>query len=97
MQEDMESEALLKCIKNIKNFKKDYADKCFCYFTRCVEHSFWMTLAKHYKHINLQRDLILRYADKLEQTSPQAADAIRDLQITIEHNKDKLTFKGNKQ
>lgn len=93
LQEDMTSEALLKCIKNIKNFKKEYADKCFNYFTRCVEHSFWTTLAKHYKHINLQRDLTLRYADTLAQTSPQAADAIRQLQIEVEHNKDKLTFK----
>jgi len=40
----MVSAALLKCIKNIKNFKEEYADRCFNYFTRCVEHSFWTTL-----------------------------------------------------
>ena len=96
MQEDMESEALLKCIKNIKNFKKEYADKCFCYFTRCVEHSFWTTLSKHYKYMNNQRSLILQYADKIEQTNPQIAKQLRDAQITIEHKKDKLTFKENK-
>ena len=97
MQEDMESNALLKCIRNIKNYKPQYADKCFNYFTRCVEHSFWTTLSAYCKHINLQLNMTLRYADELEETAPQAADAIRSLQIHIEHNKDKITFKGNKQ
>ena len=51
----MVSEAILKCIKNIKNYKKGYADRCFNYFTRCVEHSIWTTLSKHYRHMNLVR------------------------------------------
>lgn len=63
LHEDMVSEAVLKCIKNIKNFKKEYADRCFNYFTRCCEHAIWTLLSKHYKHVNLIRELTLDFAD----------------------------------
>ncbi len=92
MREDMASEALLKCIKNIKNYKKEFADKCFNYFTRCIEHSFWRTLYLYYRNINLQRDLVLQYADELAKISPQAADTLRAAQMKVEHNKDKVKF-----
>ena len=77
MHEDMVSAALLKCIKNIKNYKKEYADKSFNYFTRCVEHSFWETLSRHYRQANMVRQLTLDYADKVEQTNPDWAEQIR--------------------
>ena len=93
LQEDMVSNAVMKMIKNIKNYKKEYADKCFNYWTRCVEHAFWSTLGKHYKYMNMVRQLTLDFADTLEPYSPQLAQQIRDKQIKIEHNKDKLTFK----
>ena len=93
LQEDMVSAALEKAIKNIKNYKKEYADKCFNYWTRCCEHSFWSTLGKHYKYMNMVRQLTLDFADTLEPYSPQLAQQIRDKQIKVEHNKDKLTFK----
>ena len=63
LQEDMVSNALLKCIKNIHNYKPERAATCFNYFTRCVEHSFWDTLAKHYKQQNIQRELLRAYMD----------------------------------
>jgi len=59
----MVSNALLKCIKNIHNYKPERASTCFNYFTRCVEHSFWDTLAKHYKQQNIQRELLRAYMD----------------------------------
>ena len=93
LQEDMVSAALEKAIKNIKNYKKEYADKCFNYWTRCVEHAFWSTLCKHYKYMNMVRQLTLDFADSLEPYSPQLAQQIRDKQIKVEHNKDKITFK----
>ena len=93
LQEDMVSAALEKAIKNIKNYKKEYADKCFNYWTRCVEHAFWSTLGKHYKYMNMVRQLTLDFADQLEPYLPQLAQQIRDKQIKVEHNKDKLTFK----
>ena len=93
LQEDMVSAALEKAIKNIHNYKPQYKDKCFNYWTRCCEHSFWSTLGKHYKYMNMVRQMTLDFADTLEPYSPQMAQQIRDKQIKIEHNKDKLTFK----
>ena len=59
----MISDAVVKMIKNIHNYKKEYADKCFNYLTRCCEHSFWSTLSKHYKYMNMVRQLTLDFAD----------------------------------
>ena len=84
MHEDMVSSALLKCIKNIKNFKKEYANKCFNYFTRCTEHAFWEVLGKHYKQMNLQRELTLQYADSIQDIDLYTANTIRDKQIDID-------------
>lgn len=97
IKEDMCSAALLKCIKNIKNYKPQFKDKCFSYFTRCTEHAFWETLSKHYKQRNLVRDLSLEHADSIQQIDSKLAQKIRDSQIEIEHMKDKVTFKGNNQ
>lgn len=96
MHDDMISAALEKCIKNIKNYKPQYADKCFSYFTRCTEQAFWVILYRHYKHMNMVRQLTLDFADLVESYSPDLAKKIRDKQITVEHTKDKLTFKKEK-
>lgn len=93
LQEDMVSAALEKAIKNIKNYKKEYASKCFNYWTRCVEHAFWQILGKHYRHMNTVRQMALDFADSIELYSPQLAQQIRSKQIEVEHKKDKLTFK----
>ena len=91
----MISAALVKSIKNIHNFKEQYADCCFNYWTRLTEHAFWEVLKKHYKHVNLQRELVLNYAEHIEHISPALAQQLKDAQIVVEHTKDKLTFKGN--
>lgn len=93
MHDDMISDAIVKMIKNIHNYKPEYKDKCFNYFTRCCEHSFWSTLGKHYKHMNMVRQMTLDFADMLESYSPSLAKQIRDKQICVEHTKDKITFK----
>lgn len=97
LQEDMISAALVKSIKNIHNFKEQYADCCFNYWTRLTEHAFWEVLKKYYKHVNLQRELILNYAEHIEHISPALAQQLKDAQIVVEYTKDKLTFKGKKQ
>lgn len=89
LQEDMVSAALLKCVKNIKNYKKERAASCFNYYTKCTEHAFWNVLDKHYKHVNMVRQLTLDFADQVEQYSPLLAKQIRDQQITVEHTKEK--------
>lgn len=72
------SAALLKCIKNIHNFKPEYADKCFNYYTRCTECAFFDLLGIHYRHKNLKKDLILEYASAVEPFNPRLAKTIRD-------------------
>ncbi len=49
----MQSYALEKMIKNIKNYKQQYRDKCFAYFTRVAETAFIYQLKKHYKQVNI--------------------------------------------
>ena len=74
----MVSAALLKCVKNIKNYKKEKADSCFNYYTRCAEHAFWDVLGKHYKQMNIQRELTRQYADMLDQINTTEAKQLRD-------------------
>lgn len=45
----MASAALLKCVKNIHNFKEEYADRCFNYYTRATECAFFEVLGEYYK------------------------------------------------
>ena len=59
LQEDMVSAALIKCIKNIHNYKEEYRDKCFNYYTRVTEHAFFEVIGQHYKHVNILRDATL--------------------------------------
>lgn len=94
LKEDMISAALLKAIKNIHNFKEEYADCCFNYWTRLTEHAFWEVLKKHYRHVNLQRELTLNYAEHIQHISPSIAQHLKEAQIVVEYTKDKLTFKG---
>ena len=78
MQEDMTSAALVKCIKNIHNFKPEYANKCFNYYTRTTECAFFEVLGLHYKQKNIKRDLCFEYADSIEAFNPCLAKTIRD-------------------
>ena len=57
LKEDLASIALEKCIKNIKNYKKEKADVCFNYYTRTIFCAFLDGLGKYYKHKNLIREL----------------------------------------
>ena len=93
MHEDLVSAALIKCIKNIHNFKPEKGGSCFNYYTRCAEHAFWGVLAKHYRHLNTQRKIVMDYVDRLEEVDPKAAQYIRDRQLNVEHSKDKLNYK----
>ena len=78
IQDDMTSAALIKCIKNIHNFKFEYANKCFNYYTRATECAFFEVLGQHYKNKNLKKDLSFEYADAIETFNPLLAKTIRD-------------------
>ena len=55
-KEDMSSAALIKCLKNLHNYTAGKGSP-FSYFTRAVECCCIDYLKRHYKHINLIRDL----------------------------------------
>ena len=84
----MTSAALVKCIKNIKNYKPERASNCFNYYTRCTEHAFWEVLGKHYRQINIRRELVMQYAEQIETINPKTAKLIRDSQLTLEQKED---------
>lgn len=79
----MASAALLKCVKNIHNFKKQYADRCFNYYTRATECAFFEVLGEYYKQKNLIRELTLGYASALQSIDPKAANTIIRSQMEI--------------
>ena len=80
----MASDALLKCIKNIKNFKPQYSASAFSYFTMCIQHAFFGTLRKHYKLQNLKRACIENLAQELQDLDPQSADFYKELLRSID-------------
>lgn len=57
--EDMAGDAVLKVFRNLKNMKDEKRDSFFNYVTLTVQCSFWTTLAKHYRHANLVREVSL--------------------------------------
>lgn len=84
MKDEMAQEGYIKCHKNLKNYKPDKG-KIFTYLTYCCWSAFVSYLDKHYKQMNLKRQLLL---DALEdaQTStqtPTKQELIKDLERTI--------------
>lgn len=57
--EDMTGDAVLKVFRNLKNMREERREAFFNYVTLCVQCSFWTSLARHYRHVNLIRDLSL--------------------------------------
>lgn len=78
IKEDMGTEALIKCIKQISTYNADKPDCCFAYFSRCVYCAIIDYLRKHYRRINNERQYLRDYADEIEQQSPKTAKMIRD-------------------
>ena len=66
MKQDMVSEAVLKCIKNLKNLKEERKGSFFNYLTRCCYCAFYYFLSRYYKHVNIRRELVRKAVDELE-------------------------------
>lgn len=75
MKEDMCSAALVKCLKNVKNFKPEKG-AAFSYFTRATEYAFWEVLNKHYKYLNAMRAQAIEYANSIADINPVLAEKI---------------------
>lgn len=66
MLEDMQSASLIKCIKNVKNFKPGRGSP-FSYFTLCASCACKDLLKKHYEQINIVNHLrgVSKYPPRL--------------------------------
>ena len=54
--EDLSSAALLKCLKNVRNYRPERGSP-FSYFTLCTQTAVFDFLKKHYEQVNIKRDL----------------------------------------
>lgn len=59
IKDEMMSDAYIKCVVNLKNIKEKYKNSLFSYFTNTCWCAFITYLQKHYKYVNLKRQLIL--------------------------------------
>lgn len=66
LKKDMIGDAVLKMCKNLKNFKEEKRNQTFSYCSCIAWTSFVDTLKKHYKHINRQRQMMIRLIEGLE-------------------------------
>ena len=55
-REDLASAALLKCLKNVRNYNPERGSP-FSYYTLCCECACKDYLKKHYEQVNIKRDL----------------------------------------
>lgn len=73
-KEDMSSAAMEKMIKNIKNWKPEYRDNTFNYFTTCCHQAFYGWLRRYYKWINQKREALKAAAQAARQASSEWGD-----------------------
>ena len=82
-QEDMISFALYKCVKGLKNFRrqkniKEGGKKAFSYFTVICNYAFLTELSKYYKRLNFTRTLTDEYISSVESAYPELGRKMRE-------------------
>ena len=65
LKKDMIGNAVLKMIRNLRNFKYEKRNQSFSYCSCIAWTSFIDTLKKHYKYINRQREMMTRLIEGL--------------------------------
>ena len=86
MKEEMEQEACLKIMKNLKNMKEEKRKQFFSYWSCCCWTAFVTYLRNHYKHINQKRKLLVQALERAQQDNANAAnpELLKRLQDMIE-------------
>lgn len=91
-KDDMRQEAVVKCMKNLKNFNPDKG-KLFSYLTYCCWTAYVVYLAKYYKELNQRRELILDALNNIDEKQLGSINYLKellgDLQETVEEYKEK--------
>ena len=85
----MQSYALMKCVKGLckakcGNCTKQDAKLVFNYFTRAIFNSYLTVIGKHYKQMNIKRELSKQYIRQLEVIAPVQASNLKKSIIEIE-------------
>ena len=65
LKEDMCSLYYCKLIKGLKNYNFAFNNP-FAFFTQAAWNSFLIVIGKHYKHINIKKDLMKKLSQELE-------------------------------
>lgn len=66
LKKDLIGDAVLKMIRNLHNFKEENRNQSFSYCSCIAWTSFMDTLKRYYKHINRQRQMVLKLIEGLE-------------------------------
>ena len=87
MKDEMVQDGVLKILKNIHNMKSEFRKSFFNYWTRCVFTAAVVYLAKHYKRVNLKRqlylDALVQAHNNIAQNDPKTIELISELERQI--------------
>ena len=98
VKEDLCSCALIKCLKSMKNYKPQFRERTFGYFTMAIESAIWDSLEKDvYRPRNLKSKLILKYAG--ECINPQQREVLEGMVLpdNTTHTLDKRNYSRKKR
>lgn len=65
VKQDLRSLGILKLVKGLKNYNFKF-NNAFAYFTQALWNSYITGLAKHYKQINIKRELMKKLFEEIE-------------------------------
>lgn len=71
----------MKIERNLKNMKEGYRGCFFAYWTRCCFTAATTYLAKHYRGVNLKREMLLDKLQQLQTSSPTMVNPIMIKQL----------------
>lgn len=66
LKEDMASFGYFKIIRGLKNYDFRFKNSAFCFFTTAFFNAYLTILKKHYKHINIKKDLMEKLLSEME-------------------------------
>ena len=86
VQSDIVSDGVFKALKNLKNYDESKGCSLFSYLSRVVFTAGASYLAKHYRHLNRRKELLIKALRMVETELPQTASSrqlIRELERSL--------------
>lgn len=66
IKEDCRSFFFYKALRGLKNYDFRFQSSCFSWLTQCAFNAYLTVLKKHYKHINIKKDLMEKLLSEME-------------------------------